>query len=88
MGTKSSEHLPNGGINKLDYAFDGQICSDIRRSIAEEYLDGWLNIHIHVRFEAEEYCTIFDRGIQIHTFGDSATCPNQTHLLAEGSSGE
>ena len=51
MRTKFIENLPNRTVNELDDVVDGQVSSNIRRSIAEQYINGWVNLHIHIKFE-------------------------------------
>lgn len=89
MRAKSVKNLTHRTFDKINDISDGQICSDARRSIAEEYLDGRVNLHIHVRFDTEEYCALFDRNTEVvSSYGFLGTCPNQVHFPCEGSSSE
>jgi hypothetical protein len=65
-----------------------EVCSNIKRSIAKDYLDGRLNLHVHVRFGTEEYCAVFDRNSIIGPVGDLATRPTDTYFLPQGAPGE
>ncbi len=90
MRNKFVEHCPDGTFNKVDDIVDGQIGSDIRRSIAKDYLNGRCNLHIHVRFRTEEYCAIFDRDSQEHPLNsiESGVCSRNTQFLTKSASGE
>jgi hypothetical protein len=85
---KPTEYFPNGHTDKVNNILDGQVFSDIGRSIAEQYIDGWTNLHAHVRFHTEEYCAVFDNSIEVPNFRHIGACPNETHLFPEASPSE
>ncbi len=60
MRRKLSENSINSNFNKTEYIFDSQILPDGKRTIAEDYLEFRLNLHIHIRFDHEEFCAVFD----------------------------
>ncbi len=88
MGFQVVENLVNRSSDETNDVYDGMVFSDSKRSITKEYLNGRVNLHVHVRFEAEEYCAIFDRSIEVPSLGDFSTCPTQVQFLPEASSGE
>jgi hypothetical protein len=84
MGTKTIKSLMHGTIDKVTNITNGEVCSDIRRSIAKEYLDSGANIHIHIGFNSEEYCAILDRNIEIGRLGDRIECARYADIFPQG----
>lgn len=70
MRTKFSEDFFYGTINKAKHISDSQVLSDRRRTIAEDYLESRINLHLHIGFDDEEYCVVFDRDSEIGCSGD------------------
>ena len=56
MRTKTAKNLVNCCSDEADDVYNGKVFPEIKRTIAEEYLDAGLNIHVHFGFGAEEYC--------------------------------
>jgi hypothetical protein len=67
MTSKCLKYSLNSSINKTKDVLNSQVLSDGRRTIAEDYLNGRINLHIHIGFDDEEFCATFDR--------DSPECP-------------
>ena len=68
-----------------DNAENGKVLPDVRRSIAEEYLNARCNIHLHVGFGTEEYCANFNIHSEIISSRDTATELSRNRQgLAEG----
>ena len=61
MGTKTVKNHIHRNSDKFNNVKDWESFGDVSRSIAEDYLDSRLNIHIHIGFSTEEYCAVFNR---------------------------
>ena len=72
MATKTTENFINGAIDKTGDCLDRDILSDVGWSIAEEYVNARLDIHLHVRFATEEYCANLNRNVEVNSSGGSA----------------
>ncbi len=86
MTTKSVKNLTNGTSDKLDNIYYGEDLTDIGGSIAEEYIDGRLKLHIHIGFSSEEYCAIFNnRDSQVNSCNSSefGVCARHTQFLSQ-----
>ena len=91
---ESTEDLPHRTLDKIEDVLDGQVGSETGRAIAEKYLDGRVNLHVHSRhaFDTEEYRTIFDRGSSVSRLGDISywfgSVPAHANLLSKSPSNE
>jgi len=88
MGTELSKDFLNGVLNKSENIVDHHVSSDFLRGIAEEYLNGRLNIHVHIRFDTEEYCAICDRDREIFSLDGLAVFPRERDSLSKVASRE
>ncbi|HEY32785.1 MAG TPA: hypothetical protein G4O10_06730 [Dehalococcoidia bacterium] len=65
-----------------------EVFSNVGWGIGKKYMDGGTNIHIHIRFDTEEYCAIFDRACEVFDTYSIGACPFHEDFLTENSSGE
>lgn len=87
MTTKTSKRRIDGAVNQAGDITHGEVCPDVRRSIAEDYVNARLDIHIHIKFATEEYCALLNRHIEIIHPGLTPEV-DDTEVAAEGTSGE
>lgn len=85
MRLKFIEYSINCGIDEGEGVSNTQVSSDIRRTLAKDYFDGHLRLHIHIRFfDGEEYCASFDRNPKKLYIGDTVQCPDGHLGIIEG----
>jgi hypothetical protein len=87
MGFKTFKNLINGHLNKVTNIANWKVCSDVRRSIAKEYLNSWSNIHLHIGFDSEEYCATLNGNIVVDYVG-TRTRPDKIYknIFPQGAS--
>ena len=69
MGTEALENNIDRGLNKQGDIQYGEVGSNVRRSIAEDYANARLDIHVHIEFATEKYCALLNRDIEIMPTG-------------------
>jgi hypothetical protein len=89
MRTKLFKNPIYGTINKTENVTNGQVGSNVRWSIAKEYLNARTNIHIHIGFDdLEEYCAILDKDSEISCLGNIIEDSRDADFSPESASSE
>ena len=89
MGTESVKNFSHRGLNEHRSNYSNrEVGSNVGRSIAENYMNGRLNIHTHVEFATEKYCALLNRNIEVMPFGDMPSKCAHTKYAAKSASGE
>jgi hypothetical protein len=86
MTTKCLEDSSNCNINETEHISNSQVLSDGRRTIAEDYLEGRINLHVHIRFHDEEFCAVFDRNSEIGSLRNTIDESPKANLITDNSS--
>jgi hypothetical protein len=73
MRAQATKDYIDRTINQSGDAQCGEVSPDVGRSIAEDYANARLDIHLHIRFATEEYCAILNRDIEVISSRDSPT---------------
>jgi hypothetical protein len=86
MGTQTTKDYIDRTINEPCDTQCGEVFTNVGRSIAEDYTNARLDVHLHIRFSTEEYCAILNRDIEIISSGNSTTeGTRDSKHLTEGS---
>ena len=89
MRTETVENFGNRGLDEHgSNTRNREVGSNVRRSIAEDYINGRLDIHTHVEFATEKYCALLNRDIEVIPLGDTTSKMSDTEYASEGASGE
>jgi hypothetical protein len=80
MRTKSIKNLLDRHFNESNNAIYVD-CSNFRWSIAEEYINSWIDIHLHIRAGTEEYCAFFNWSSRELSLDGQVKVSNNRHLF-------
>ncbi len=88
MNFKPVEGIYNTVFYETTDTPETQVSSNVGWCIGEEYMNGRTNIHIHIRFDTEEYCAIFDRDCDIFNLYSIGSRPFHIDFLTKAASGK
>jgi hypothetical protein len=72
MTLEFSENCVDPEVDEIGNIQYGEVDSNIRRSVAEDYVNARLDLHIHLEFPTEKYCALLNRDVEISPSGSTA----------------